>query len=151
VDDFVIRVAVASEQKSLEELQWRASLGNPGDREALLAHPDAIELPLEQIAAGDVFVLESAGTIAGFAALRSRPNGDADLDALFVDPPMQRRGFGRRLVKHCAQAAHARGLRALYVVGNPHAEHFYLACGFLSVGTSQTRFGPALLMRRPLP
>jgi len=49
---FLIRQAVASEQKELEELQLRASLTNAGDRDALLAHPDAIELPLAQIAAG---------------------------------------------------------------------------------------------------
>ena len=36
----------------LESLQWRASLGNPGDRDALLANPDAIALMIEQIAAG---------------------------------------------------------------------------------------------------
>jgi N-acetylglutamate synthase-like GNAT family acetyltransferase len=148
--DEVIRRAEPSEQKQLEDLQRRASLNNPGDREALLAHPDAIELPIAQIAAGDVFVLESAGTVAGFAALQSRPDGDAELDALFVDPPMQRRGFGRLLVEHCAQAAHARGSHSLHVIGNPHAEHFYLAAGFLTIGTSQTRFGIGLLMRRPL-
>jgi len=51
-----IRPAVVSEQKSLEALQWRASLNNPGDREALLTNRDAIELPLPQIEDGGVFV-----------------------------------------------------------------------------------------------
>ena len=50
----LVRAAVASEQKQLEALQWRASLNNAGDRDALLAHPDAIELPLEQIEGGGV-------------------------------------------------------------------------------------------------
>ena len=54
--DLLIRPAVTSEQKELEELQLRASLTNAGDRDALLAHPDAIELPLAQISAGGVFV-----------------------------------------------------------------------------------------------
>jgi hypothetical protein len=44
VDDIVIRPAVVTEQKLLEVLQLRASLTNAGDREALLAHPDAIRL-----------------------------------------------------------------------------------------------------------
>jgi len=67
MDDFVIRKAVAAEQKALEELERRAGLANPGDREAILAHPEIIEVPLEQIAAGDVFLLETKGAIAGFA------------------------------------------------------------------------------------
>src|ERR1700739_4314278 len=45
-----IRRAAVSEQKELEDLQLRASLTNAGDRDALLAYPDAIELPLAQIA-----------------------------------------------------------------------------------------------------
>jgi hypothetical protein len=69
--------------------QWRASLGNPGDRDALLANPDAIALPIEQIAAGCVFVAERDGVVAGFAAVVPRPDGGAELDALFVEPPLE--------------------------------------------------------------
>jgi N-acetylglutamate synthase-like GNAT family acetyltransferase len=81
-------------------------------------------LPLEQIAAGDVLVLECNGVIAGFAALRSREDGDTDLDGLFVEREMRRRGIGRSLVDYCMQIACARGAAALYVVGNPHAQDF---------------------------
>lgn len=149
--DVVIRMALATEQKQLEALQRRASLGNLGDRKALLANPDAIELPLEQLERGDVFVAEVGGLIAGFAAIVSREDGDAELDALFVEPDMWRHGLGTLLVDHCARVAYADGSIALHVVGNPHAEGFYAACGFVVVGTTQTRFGPGLLMRKPLP
>lgn len=47
-----IRPARNEERALLESLQRRASLSNPGDRDALLANPDAIALPIEQIAAG---------------------------------------------------------------------------------------------------
>lgn len=46
----------------LESLQRRASLPNPGDRDALLANPDAIALPIEQIAEGCVFLAQRDGT-----------------------------------------------------------------------------------------
>jgi hypothetical protein len=36
------------------------------------------------------------------------------------------------------------------VIGNLHAERFYVACGFHSIGTVDTRFGVGLDMRRPL-
>jgi hypothetical protein len=57
----IVRSAVVSEHKQLEDLLWRASLNNPGDRDALLEHPDAIELPIDQIKNGDVFVAEVVG------------------------------------------------------------------------------------------
>ena len=145
--DFLIRAAAASEKKELEDLQLRASLTNAGDRDALLAHPDAIELPAAQIAAGGVFVAEWKGTIVGFAAVEPRADGESELDALFVDPDMRRRGIARLLVAHCSEVARTRGSFFLCVVGNPHAKEFYLACGFDEMGTSETRFGTGLLMR----
>lgn len=145
---FIIRCAVISEQKELEALQLRASLTNVGDRDALLAHPDAIELPIDQIAAGAVFVSERNGVIVGFAALLPRPDGEVELDALFVDPDVRRRGVGRSLVDHCVQIVRTQGSAALCVIGNPHAYDFYSACGFDVIGTMETRFGSGLLMRK---
>jgi len=142
------RQAVASEQRALEGLQRRASLNNPGDREALLANPDAIEVPLGQIVDGHVFVAERDGAIVGFAAVIPRDDGDAELDALFVEPSDWKRGVGRLLVEHCANIAQRRGSAALHVIGNPHAEGFYRACGFEQTGTVQTRFGVGLSLRR---
>ena len=148
--DVTIRSALISEKNVLEALQSRASLNNPGDREALLVHPDAIEMPLDQLAGGLVFVAECSGAIIGFAAILARGDGDSELDALFVEPSLWRRGYGKTLLQHCVQAARRRGSAALHVVGNPHAEAFYRACGFELVGTEQTRFGLGLLMRKGL-
>jgi GNAT superfamily N-acetyltransferase len=146
----IIRRAIPAEGRALETLQWRASLGNEGDRDALLLHPDAIDLPQEQIAAGGVFVLEQDGAIVGFCAILPRDDGDTELDALFVEPSIQRRGIGRKLIDHCAEMARSMGSGALHVVGNIHAKQFYLSCGFTIVGTFETRFGPGLLMRKTL-
>src|SRR5215471_17304645 len=101
----VIRRASVSEQRVLEDLQRRASLNNPGDREALLANPDAIALPIEQIADGCVFVAEREGAIVGFAAVVRRDDNGAELDALFVEPVEWKRGVGRALVDYCADVA----------------------------------------------
>ena len=137
-------------QAIVELLQRRASLSNPGDRDALLANPDAIALPIEQIAAGCVFIAERDGVIAGFAAVVPRPDGGAELDALFVEPRLWKRGIGRRLVDHIDDVACARTASVLHVLGNPHAEGFYISCGFCVTGTVDTRFGVGLTMQRPL-
>ena len=148
--EFSIRLGLPSEKLELEQLQLRASLANKGDRDALLAHPDAIELPAEQIAGGRVLVSECKGVIVGFAAIEPRPDGQIELDGLFVEPRMQRRGIARALIEHCAEVVRKQGCTAIHVVGNPHAREFYLACGFEQIGTTETRFGPGILMRKPV-
>jgi GNAT superfamily N-acetyltransferase len=145
-----IRQARPEENTLLESLQWRASLANAGDRDALLANPDAIMLPIEQIVAGGVFVAEHDGVIVGFAAVLPRPDGGAELDALFVEPHLWKSGIGRRLVDHAAEMARTNGAAFLHVIGNPHAEGFYVSCDFCVSGTSETRFGAGLTMRRQL-
>jgi len=147
---YSVRLARIEEQTMLESLQRRASLNNPGDRDALLANPDAISLPPEQIEAGCVFVAERDGVVAGFAAVVPRPDGGAELDALFVEPHLWKQGIGRRLVAHVAEVARTRTATFLHVIGNPHAEGFYRSCGFQLTGTVETRFGAGLAMRRPL-
>jgi len=146
----IIRTAALTEQKALEALQLRASLTNDGDREALLANPDAIKIPLEQIVAGRVFVSELSGVTVGFSVIELRVDGETELDALFVEPNIRRQGVGRLMVDYCAEIARTQGSKALHVIGNPHAMDFYLASGFRQIGTIQTRFGVGLLLRKGL-
>ena len=145
-----IRVAVKSEQSELEALQRRASLANEYDRDSLLANPDAIHLPREHIETGRVFVAERYGAVAGFAVVLTRPDGNAELDGLFVEPGKWRGGIGRTLVDHAAAFARSEGAATLHVIGNPHAALFYQAGGFAVLGKNETRFGSALAMSRNL-
>jgi N-acetylglutamate synthase-like GNAT family acetyltransferase len=145
-----VRTALIADHKSLEALQWRASLENPGDSEALLANPELIELPLQQIEAGGVFVAEVANSVQGFAAILPREDGNVELDSLFVEPEFWRHGIGRILVEHCCVAAKIAGAAEIHVIANPHAEDFYNACGFENVGVKQMQFGVGLLMKRTL-
>jgi len=144
------RTAVCADQQTLLDLQRRASLNNPGDREALLAHPEVNVLPLHQIESSQVFVAEVDGIIKGFAAVVPRPDGNSELDALFVEPSHWRRGIGRLLLEYGCSKAKASGAAELHVIGNPHAEGFYTASGFRSLGTIEMRFGVGLLMKRRL-
>jgi GNAT superfamily N-acetyltransferase len=145
----VIRLARAEEREQLIALQRRASLMWEEDRADLLAHPDAIDLPADQIAEGHVFVWEEAG-VQGFGVVLPRDDGDAELDGLFVEPDAWGRGIGRRLAAHAVDMARRRGCVALKVVANRRALGFYLECGFQALGEVPTSFSTGVAMVRPL-
>jgi len=146
----VFRLAIPAERLALEELQRRASLMSEEDRDALLAHPDAIELPLEQITAGRTIVAENVDELLGFAVVLQRDDGDAELDGLFVEPAQWRRGIGRALVAEAERLAAREGAASLWVIANTSALDFYGACGFVTVGEVATRFRPAPRMRKAI-
>ena len=146
VEELRLRLASVDEHEALEALMRRASLANEDDRPNLEAHPDAIDLPVEQIARGDVVVAELDGRPAGFAAVVAEEH-HAELDGLFVEPEQWRRGIGAALVDAAVHKARRQGL-ALMVVANPAAREFYERCGFTLEGEAITRFGPALRMSR---
>jgi GNAT superfamily N-acetyltransferase len=146
IDDLVIRSAVASEQKALEALQRRASLGKPGDHDALLA--TAIELPIEQIVAGQILVAEQDCGLVGFAVVLPREDGAVELDGLFVDPSSWRRGIGRLLVDRCAEVARANRRRC---TSSATVMRKGSTCRAASrYGTTPTRLGVGLSMHNRL-
>jgi GNAT superfamily N-acetyltransferase len=144
------RLAVPAERSALEELQRRASLMYEEDRAALLANPDAIELPLEQITGGRAVLAESDGQLLGFSVVLPRDDGDAELDGLFVEPTYWRHGIGRALVEQAERIARADGAANLWVTANTSALGFYDSCGFVTVGEVATRFRPAPKMRKSI-
>lgn len=147
MQDLRIRPAQQEERARLEDLQRRASLALDEYREALLAHPEAIALPAEPIERGEVLVAELAGRLAGFAVIVDDQD-QAELDGLFVEPELWRRGIGSALVEEAVHHARRRGLSLLTVVASPAAECFYKSCGFAVDGGADTRFGPAIRMSR---
>ena len=141
-----IRDAEPDEAAALIELQWRASLVWEEYRADLEANPEEIDVPARDIAAGNVRLAEGPGGILGFFVLCDRSGDAAELDGLFVDPPVMRRGIGRRLIDDAAAVARSRGCHRIEVTANPRALDFYVKVGFMDDGVVQTRFGPGLRM-----
>jgi GNAT superfamily N-acetyltransferase len=145
-----IRDGTAGEAPSLEALQRRSSDLWEEHREQLAAHPDAIELPQSYIDHGWVRVAaDDQGTPIGFSVVIPGSGLAYELDGLFVDPAHMRAGVGRALVEDAAALASRRGAAWLDVTAGP-ARGFYERVGFCLVGAAQTRFGPAVRMRREL-
>jgi GNAT superfamily N-acetyltransferase len=145
-----IRWAREEEVALLEEVQREASLIWDEYRADLLAHPEAIEVPRAQVRSPGIRVHELDGAVTGFAAVLPLPDGDTELDGLFVRPAAMRRGIGARLVDDAADRARDGGAARLVVTANPRAEAFYVRCGFRTVGGAPTRFGHAIRMHRDL-
>ena len=87
---------------------------------------------------------DDAGVIRGFMGLRG-----GEMESLFLAPEFQRRGAGRRMVRH-AQELYGE-LTTEVNEQNDAARRFYEACGFVVTGRSevdgQGRPYPLLRMR----
>jgi GNAT superfamily N-acetyltransferase len=88
-------------------------------------------------------------TPTGFSVVIPADGQPHELDGLFVEPAHVCRGVGRALVQDAATRAADGGARSLEVTAGP-AQGFYERLGFQLVGTTQTRFGPAVRMHRSL-
>ena len=144
----MIRLARPDEREALIALQRHASLMWEEDRDALLAEPDAIDLPADQIAEGHVLVWDEGGAVLGFAVVLPRDDGAAELDGLFTAPDAWGRGIGRKLMDQALEMARAQGCVSLNVVANKRALGFYLKCGFQALGEVATRFSTGVAMVR---
>lgn len=147
---YTIRPARADDQPALLAIVWKTVMASERDRDTLLAHPEAVQVPVEQLTPTTACVADAAGSTAGFAVVLPRPDGDAELDGLFVDPAMQRLGIGRRLVERTKELARAMGASTLHVVANDDALAFYRSVGFIEAGVTETQFGKAPLMQMEL-
>ncbi|HEY3713866.1 MAG TPA: GNAT family N-acetyltransferase [Jatrophihabitantaceae bacterium] len=145
--EILIRDASSDDYAAMARIFRHASLANPGDREALLAHPHALQLPDDLIRSGHARVAMLAdGTMVGFASTRPIEIGVIELEDLFVDPGWQRQGAARRLMQQITAEACEETITRIEVTANPHALEFYRAAGFVAESETQTEFGPGLRM-----
>jgi GNAT superfamily N-acetyltransferase len=138
-----LRTARSDDIPRLIDVQRRASFIWETYRDALVAHPEAIDVPAEQVQAGNVRVVTDDDDVpVGFSAIIIRGER-VELDGLFVAPEWMRRGLGGALVADVVTRARSAGARRVEVVANPGAVPFYERHGFRQTGTTETRFGPA--------
>ena len=93
-----------------------------------------------------VRVAIAGGVRAGFAEWVVVSAAEWELEGLFVEPPLMRRGIGGLLLQDVFARAREAGVRRVAVIAEPHAAAFYERHGFVREGDVATRFGPALRM-----
>ena len=146
--DFRLRLATSGDLPALKDLFRRSSLSNEGDRQNLLAHPDALEFSGRAVEEGRVRVAVIDDRIVGFATvLVTGQIGEiGELDDLFVDPDWMRRGSATALVLDALARAREQEVTRIEVTANGHALAFYMSVGFISDGVAETEFGPGYRM-----
>jgi GNAT superfamily N-acetyltransferase len=148
VTEIHVRVAVEGDRPALRRIFRRASLSNAGDRDVLLAHPDALQLPDSGVADGRTRVAMAAdGTVVGFITSLSRDASTLEIEDLFVDPDWMRRGVARCLLADLVETVRLAGIARIEVTANPHADGFYRGAGFVFRGECETQFGRAVRMQ----
>lgn len=144
----VVRLAVAEDLPALRRVFREASLSNEGDREVLLAHPEALELRDDGVTDGRIRAAVAAdGSVVGFITVLPGDGSARELEDLFVDPAWMRQGVARSLMADAIATAKRAGSACIEVTANPHAEGFYRSVGFESVRRCETPFGPGLRMQ----
>jgi GNAT superfamily N-acetyltransferase len=105
-----------------------------------------LEITPAQIGEWLVCVLEEAGVVRGFYALRPAERDTVELERLFVDPTVLGCGYGRQLFEHAVMTARDDGFALMEIASDPFAEEFYLRLGAVRVGEA-----PAPIAGRSLP
>jgi GNAT superfamily N-acetyltransferase len=146
VSAHTIRDAELRDLPALQRVFREASLSNAGDRAALLAHPDVLELSDAAVREGRTRVATVGDEVVGFATL-AHVDASLELEDLFVAPDRMRQGVGRALIRDVVRVAQERGVARVDVTANLHARAFYEDVGFRTVGDADTPFGPALRMQ----
>ena len=147
MDPIDVRAATAADEAAVGRVFRSASLSNDGDREVLLAHPEALDLDGGLLARGRTRVATSGdGAVVGFASTRPTETGVLELDDLFVDPGARRLGAARRLIGRIVEEAATEGIARIEVTANSHAMGFYEAVGFVAEAPADTEFGSGLRM-----
>ena len=143
---YPVRPAILEDHVTLQEIFREASLANPSDRDQLLLRPDLLTFSDEAIRQGRCRVAAHRdGHVVGFHSLMV--DGDvAELEDLFVTPPMWQRGVGRALILDAVSQARDRSCVRIEVTANPDALAFYEKTGFVFDHPVDTELGPGLRM-----
>ncbi len=136
----IVRAAARNEAAAISSLAMRSKAHWRYSDEFMNACRGELSYSESQIDSTnyEFWVCEAEGKIAGFYALERLSRDEAELDALFVEPKLIGRGFGRTLIEHAKEKAAALGVTQITIQGDPNAESFYEAAGGVRDGRRES-------------
>jgi len=129
----LIRRARPQEAKELRELAHRAKAHWPYSPEFLERTRPLLRLDPVDVATHQVWVMEEDEAVAGWYRLTFHGRR-AELEDLWLEPPLIGTGRGRQLFEHAVEVARGRGATTLEWDAEPYAKGFYEAMGGRVIG-----------------
>jgi N-acetylglutamate synthase-like GNAT family acetyltransferase len=150
MDDLTIRPATPADVPALSDLIRRTvRQSNAGDYPAevveLIAANHAPDKVAQRLAERDVFVGLEGQRIVGTIGLESDK-----LRSLFVEPCLQGKGVGARLVAHLEAHARKAGVTELLLSSSITARGFYERLGYRLIRFDEREDGSTFLMSKTL-
>jgi len=150
MDDLTIRPATPADVPALSDLIRRTvRLSNASDYPAevveLIAADNAPDKVAQRLAERDVFVCFEGQRLVGTIGLESDK-----LRSLFVEPSLQGKGVGARLVAHLEAHARKAGVTELLLSSSITARGFYERLGYRLIRFDERADGSTFLMSKTL-
>ena len=142
-----IRRARPEEAPALRALAHRSKAHWPYSPEFLAAVEPMLQLEPDDVAAQEVWVLELDGVVVGWHRVTS--HGDrAELEDLWLEPPVIGTGLGRFLFQHAVGVAADGGATRMEWDADPFAVGFYRAMGGEEIGSTPSAAEPGRMLPR---
>jgi GNAT superfamily N-acetyltransferase len=142
-----IRRARPEEAPALRALAHRSKAHWPYSAEFLAAVEPMLQLEPDDVATQEVWVLELDGVVVGWHRVTS--HGDrAELEDLWLEPPVIGTGLGRFLFQHAVGLAADGGAMRMEWDADPFALGFYQAMGGEEIGSTPSAAEPGRMLPR---
>jgi GNAT superfamily N-acetyltransferase len=135
-----MRQALPKEGERLKEIGIESKAHWGYDEEFMSRFARVISMSSEYVRKHDVWVLETAGDIAGFYGLIHREDL-CELDHLWLLPRFIGSGLGRLMFEHAVRRAGEIGATRLELEAEPNALGFYRRMGAREVREAQSALG----------
>lgn len=129
----LLRRAVAGDATRLTEIAFAAKRHWRYPEDWIERWRGMLTLTPDRLGALFVCVAVVDGESVGFCGVEFI-SGEAVLEHLWIVPTWMGHGIGRRLFAEAEREARSRGMRALRIESDPHAEAFYQRMGAQTVG-----------------
>ena len=155
MDELTIRLATAADVPALSDLIRRTvRLSNAGDYAArvveLISANYAPDKVAQRLVERDVFVCLDGLRLDGPGIVGTIGLGGDKLRSLFVEPGLQGKGVGARLVAHLEAHARQAGLAELHLSSSITARGFYERLGYRLIRFDEREDGSTFLMSKTL-
>jgi GNAT superfamily N-acetyltransferase len=142
-----IRRARPEEAPALRALAHRSKAHWPYSPEFLAAVEPMLQLEPDDVATQEVWVLELEGVVVGWHRV-TRHGHRAELEDLWLEPPVIGTGLGRFLFQQAVGVAADGGASRMEWDADPFAVGFYRAMGGEEIGSTPSAAEPGRMLPR---